>query len=965
MEENKLSEFAKLIQEGKKAKQEAEENKKKNFLQMYNIEEENISPFSFLSELSKLKKQSEEVNNQPVVEEPVEPPPRPQTPGELLSELASLISESKKANNEAFETAKEELEPFVEGIIKDIVELKQEEVIEEPTIEPVIQDPLIDKAVKSITKVAENTNLFSTPAPEKVPSNIKAIQDKLKYLEQWVGKISAAGPGSGSYWLNDLGDTDHASIISATDGQVLTYNDVMKKWIAADGGSGGTTDTYARALAQNSYDQANSATILAQSAYDYANTITIPAIIDQYARDTANSALPKSGGTITGSLTVTNNLNITGNATFSQNVTFNGTVSIPGTINQVSGNSGVYFGQSSNGFSALFAGYPGYTPIPSTIFQTTGYYNGYIQNNFQNLNNGNQASAEWVVTSDNGTDTTGYIDYGIASSSWDGSQDNSLGTAVLPNDGWVYVQNGTGTTGGHLILGATTKGKHVKIVTDGPNSQNVVAEFSNTGLTIKGTDVISYINSAFTKANNAYNQANVANTRLISSLSNGGYTVSLMGDGQLVIPQISLGGYTAGFVTSLGDIGLNANGNLWKFGADGTMNSPYSVKITTAGLQWPNGSTQNTAFTGYATDNVARIIAQSAYGQANTSTTISQAAFARANSEIIGTSAYVQANTAYDQANTATTIGQAAFARANSEIIGTAAYVQANTATTIGQAAYVQANTATTIGQAAYGQANTATTIGQAAFTKANTAITVSGGSISGQLNVAYTPVTSTGAALQISSANTQGGIGYADFIKVTNTSAGATNSNKYFRLTNGGTIEILNNAYSSPILSIADNGDFNVKNSININGKIAVNGPAFSVYQNTNQSIPTDVQTKVTWNVEEFDTNNNFASDRFTPTIEGYYNLHAAVRIDNNIGTGERMIVIYKNGSEYKRGYNTKGSAAVGDSWFQMSISCLVYANGTTDYFEVYVMHGAGVNRTLTGGTQFTYFQGSMARGG
>ena len=140
---------------------------------------------------------------------------------------------------------------------------------------------------------------------------------------------------------------------------------------------------------------------------------------------------------------------------------------------------------------------------------------------------------------------------------------------------------------------------------------------------------------------------------------------------------------------------------------------------------------------------------------------------------------------------------------------------------------------------------------------------------------------------------------------------------------------------------------------------------PAFSAYQNSAQTISTSTWTKINFDTKEFDTNNNFASDRFTPTIEGYYNLHAAVRIDNNIGTGERMIVIYKNGSEYKRGYNTKGSAAVGDSWFQMSISCLVYANGTTDYFEVYVMHGAGVNRSLTGGTQFTYFQGSMARGG
>ena len=61
---------------------------------------------------------------------------------------------------------------------------------------------------------------------------------------------------------------------------------------------------------------------------------------------------------------------------------------------------------------------------------------------------------------------------------------------------------------------------------------------------------------------------------------------------------------------------------------------------------------------------------------------------------------------------------------------------------------------------------------------------------------------------------------------------------------------------------------------------------------------------------------------------------------------------------------FNTKGSVAVGDSWCQMSISCLVYANGTGDNFSVYMMHGAGVNKNLTGAAPFTYFQGSMVRG-
>ena len=43
-------------------------------------------------------------------------------------------------------------------------------------------------------------------------------------------------------------------------------------------------------------------------------------------------------------------------------------------------------------------------------------------------------------------------------------------------------------------------------------------------------------------------------------------------------------------------------------------------------------------------------------------------------------------------------------------------------------------------------------------------------------LATAKVPATTTGAGIQVSAANTQGGIGYADFLKVTNTSAGATN---------------------------------------------------------------------------------------------------------------------------------------------------------------------------------------------
>jgi hypothetical protein len=119
-----------------------------------------------------------------------------------------------------------------------------------------------------------------------------------------------------------------------------------------------------------------------------------------------------------------------------------------------------------------------------------------------------------------------------------------------------------------------------------------------------------------------------------------------------------------------------------------------------------------------------------------------------------------------------------------------------------------------------------------------------------------------------------------------------------------------------------------------------------------------------MSWTTEEYDTAGCMTSTRFTPTVAGYYSLVGSVRFDGDIGTGERMISIKKNGNEFRRGMNAKGTASVGTSWFQMEVSCQVYANGTEDYFELWVQHGAGGNLNTTGGQVFTAFQGCMMRG-
>lgn len=237
---------------------------------------------------------------------------------------------------------------------------------------------------------------------------------------------------------------------------------------------------------------------------------------------------------------------------------------------------------------------------------------------------------------------------------------------------------------------------------------------------------------------------------------------------------------------------------------------------------------------------------------------------------------------------------------------------------------------------------------------------------ISGNLSIAYTPATATGSAITVTGKDTQGGTGYFDFLKATNTTGGATNPNKTFRLTSTGTIEIVNSAYTTTLLGISNSGDISVAGKIQVAGKTAVNGPAFSAYAAAVlQTIPSGSQTKVLFQTEEFDTDNCYSSSRFTPAVEGYYQLNAEVRIDGTTGTGEMMIILYKNGSEYKRGTNQSGTQIASNFW-AMQVSSLAYANGTTDYFEIYVQQGSGADRTVTAvnNSAITWFNGCMVRG-
>jgi hypothetical protein len=133
--------------------------------------------------------------------------------------------------------------------------------------------------------------------------------------------------------------------------------------------------------------------------------------------------------------------------------------------------------------------------------------------------------------------------------------------------------------------------------------------------------------------------------------------------------------------------------------------------------------------------------------------------------------------------------------------------------------------------------------------------------------------------------------------------------------------------------------------------------GPAFSAYQSSSQTLTTGTWTKISLQAEEFDTANCFDSTtnyRFTPNVAGYYQFNASVAVATS--ACNVALQLWKNGSAFK--YPFYINAAAGNV---SSFSTLVYANGSTDYFEFYAYLSAG--QALAAQSSTTYFQAFLAR--
>jgi len=502
---------------------------------------------------------------------------------------------------------------------------------------------------------------------------------------------------------------------------------------------------------------------VAQTAWDKANLAAVQAntatVLAQGAFDNSNTKFSTTGGSITGNVSIAGNLSVSGNISYTGNVT---SVTIRG-------NSGQFFGNTTTGFNALYAGLPtGYLIDPQTVLQLSSNYDGYTAISFENQNHGQFASADLFLTPDNGSANDTFLDVGIGSSTY-----NYPGYGVIrPNDAYVIAYGNTNTNGGNLILNSALNDimfvaggtdhdsvimrvqatNNVVIIPQNPSTSidtgvlvvgggvgvagNVYAGavYSGSFNYINGVSITDNANAAFLQANaayqsqnttgfyanSAYSQANgaslyangaftKANAAYQSQNTTGTYANSaFLAANTADSKAVTAGSYANSAYTQANTATNNAAGaSLYANGAFVQANAAYQSQNTT-------GSYANNAF----------LQANASFGTANSGALYANSAFLAANaadSKAVTAGSY--ANSAYTQANTATTNAATADSKAvTAGSYANSAYTQANTATNNAAGASLYANGAFIQANASFGIANSGASYANSAFTQANAA---------------------------------------------------------------------------------------------------------------------------------------------------------------------------------------------------------------------------------------------------
>nr|BAR19913.1 c1q globular head like domain containing protein [uncultured Mediterranean phage uvMED] len=165
------------------------------------------------------------------------------------------------------------------------------------------------------------------------------------------------------------------------------------------------------------------------------------------------------------------------------------------------------------------------------------------------------------------------------------------------------------------------------------------------------------------------------------------------------------------------------------------------------------------------------------------------------------------------------------------------------------------------------------------------------------------------------------------------------------------GQTELASGVASTDELLISDAGTLKRVDVSLIGG---ANTPAFEAYLSSNQTFADVSYTKVNFNTEIFDTDNNYDNSsnfRFLPTTAGKYLVYSTLVMFAG-GSTYASLAIYKNGSLYKEidaDYDN-GTEAKNI----ISTSTAIDFNGSSDYVEIYGYLDVTSGTATFSGSQF-----------
>ena len=191
-----------------------------------------------------------------------------------LDDLMGILNEIKEETNELVQE-KTEIERIPPSTVTQeqpsIGEIdagdKREGQITDARPEPGPQT-LAELTAKFISEAPKDS--YQQPDPLIVPDNMDAIRGKLKFLEQWISKISTAGAGSGEVNLRYLDDVARNTI---SDGLYLRYNESTKKFVFDHGHQNAFYGAFQSTTTQTC--GANTAVALTYNQTDFSYGITV------------------------------------------------------------------------------------------------------------------------------------------------------------------------------------------------------------------------------------------------------------------------------------------------------------------------------------------------------------------------------------------------------------------------------------------------------------------------------------------------------------------------------------------------------------------------------------------------------------------------------------------------------------------------------------------------------------------